>query len=585
VIRGYQVAVEVVERALAKFPNDWTLVLARAALQHDELSYRQELAKSTDFAPKRDQIFAEFQRTARLYADKAKDLSDEDQSIKPYEQWFYASLGACDLGQVTDETVPDFRQPALIAAALRALPGEASEKHRSRFANSLFTRMSSVKPAVKFRYLKGGFEIVGNDPQAVEARKVYDYYKDLVKEIELQTVLDGSSDVGHQTPFGAFVFLHHTRDIERESGGFGRYLQNQNTSTMFSWNYGRPTTDYRDRFQATATEALKEHFEILSITFETDKVHSRAAPEYGWRLTPYAYLLLKARGPQVDKLPHLRMDLDFLDTSGYVVLPIESPAVALDARADRGPPRPFRKLQITQTLDERQAGQGKLVLEVKASALGLVPDLDQLVKLPPAGFALVKTDDQGISVSKFDPESDVVAIGSERTWVLTLHGHEGSAEPARSFLFPKAKDDGASMTYQRYQDADLVNVSAEVPLEERYGERSYWWAYAGGVVAIALVVILGAGRRLLRRPAKDAGIWCVPEPLNAFSAIAFLQRIREESLLDEARQLELQETIKGLERHYFAADDGAQNGNAAPDLQDIARQWLDRGMASGWEKG
>ena len=75
-------------------------------------------------------------------------------------------------------------------------------------------------------------------------------------------------------------------------------------------------------------EALKDHFEVLSVTFQTDKVNSRALDKDGWRYTPYAYLLLKAKGPQVDKLPALRLDLDFLDTSGYVIIPIETPQQA-----------------------------------------------------------------------------------------------------------------------------------------------------------------------------------------------------------------------------------------------------------------
>src|SRR5204862_2297039 len=191
--------------------------------------------------------------------------------------------------------------------AIRALPGESAERHRGKFANDLVTRMSSAKPAAKFRHLKSGFEIAGDHQQAREARKVFDYYQDLVTEIKLEAVPDGSAAVGHGGPFGVFVNLRHTRDIERESGGFGRYLQNQN-SLAFSWNYGRPTADYRDKFQAAAAEALKEHFEVLSVTFETDKVRSRAAAEYGWRVTPYAYLLLKPRGPQVDRIPPLRID-------------------------------------------------------------------------------------------------------------------------------------------------------------------------------------------------------------------------------------------------------------------------------------
>src|SRR5690606_3494244 len=133
-----------------------------------------------------------------------------------------------------------------------------------------------------------------------------------------------------EEPFGVFVELRHTREIERESGGFSRYLQNQNNSSSWYYNYGRPLENYRDKFQEGTTGLLNEQFEILSVTFQPEDVHSRADREYGWRVTPYAYVLLKARGPQVDKLPSLKIDLDFLDTSGYIVLPVESPAVPLD---------------------------------------------------------------------------------------------------------------------------------------------------------------------------------------------------------------------------------------------------------------
>src|SRR5207253_9637820 len=162
---------------------------------------------------------------------------------------------------------------------------------------------------------------------------------------------------------------------------------------MFSYNYGRPTADYRDRFETTVKDALKEQFDVISVTFETENVHSRAHPEFGWRLTPYAYVLLKPRGPQVDKVPPLRLDLDFLDTSGFVVLPVESAVVPIDCRAAKPVPRPLRKLQITQTLDERQADKGKLLLEVKATGVGLVGPLDELLTLDVPGFDVKNVDD------------------------------------------------------------------------------------------------------------------------------------------------------------------------------------------------
>ena len=34
-------------------------------------------------------------------------MPEEEQSTNVFDQWFYASLGACDLGQITDEKVLD----------------------------------------------------------------------------------------------------------------------------------------------------------------------------------------------------------------------------------------------------------------------------------------------------------------------------------------------------------------------------------------------------------------------------------------------------------------------------------------------
>jgi hypothetical protein len=568
VLRGYSVAQAVIDDGLTKFPGDWSLHLAKAALWHDENSYHQEVAKSSEFAERRNAAMAQFKKAAQLYAAKAKDLSQDDETARVYEQWFYASLGACDLPNISEENHPDLKQPPLIREALRALPGEAAERHMAKFANALFTRMSAVKPAVKYRYLKGGFEIVGDHKQAYEARKVYDYYKDLVTEIKLEAAIDGSDKVGHGQPFGVFVNLRHTREIERESGGFGRYLQNQNASMFFAYNYGRPLADYRDKFQAAAHEALKEHFEVISVTFQTEKVNSRALSEYGWRYTPYAYLLLKARGPQVDKIPPLRLDLDFLDTSGYVIIPIESPAVPLDAAPAKGEPRPFRKLQVTQTLDERQSAQGKLVLEVKATAQGLVPDLDQMLDLTPEGFEIVKTDDQGISVSKFDPESPENVVVSERTSLVSLQALPG--QQPRNFRFGATKVEGAEIAYQRYSDADLVSAPAEVALEASYGRRSRAWLWLTPAVLLAAVALAVGGLLWLRRRVPlEESTWQLPATLTPFTVLGLLRRMEQNDGLNDAQKSELRSSIATVERHFFSED-----GNGEVDLKTLAESWV-----------
>ena len=268
VLRGYQVAKSVVDRALQKHPDRWDLIMARAALAHDEINYLQEIELTSDFSKNRQAAFTEFGRAAKLYVTKAADLPEEEETISPFDQWFYASLGACDLNAVNERNLPDFRQAPLIRDALNSLPGASQKRHMDKFANALFTRMSSVNPAVKFRYLKGGFSIVSTDnKQAAERERFTTTTRTWLRRSNSTPLSTGSAEVGSGRPFGVFVNLRHTRDIEREAGGFGKYLQNQNQGNTFFYNYGRPLENYRDKFQDAAKKALEEHFEILSVTF------------------------------------------------------------------------------------------------------------------------------------------------------------------------------------------------------------------------------------------------------------------------------------------------------------------------------
>lgn len=571
VLRGYAVALRTVDDALKKRPDEWALVAARAALLHDEVNYRQDLNRSSDFSAKRAEALAGFARAAAEYGRAARALPEAEHSVGVYEQWFAAALGAVDLGMITEEKQPDWTQPPLIRAALLALPGELAEQHLAKFANNLFIRLSGAKPHVKFNYLKAGFQVVGDHKRAAEAKKLFDYYTDLVTEIKLEAQVDGTTQVGHGRPFGLFVNVRHTRDIERESGGFGRYLQNQN-SMAYAYNYGRPTTDYRDRFEQAARAALKEQFEVVSVTFQDEKVNSRAdAREFGWRYTPYAYILLKPRGPQVDKVPPLRIDLDFLDTSGFVVIPIESAPVPIGARDPSGDPRPVQKLTVTQLLDERQADKGTLLLEVKAVGVGLVPDWKELVgDFAPPGFEIAKTDDQGLGVKKFDEDAEGNAVVSERTWLLTLKGKAGQDALPATFRFPAVKVPTKEVLYQRYADADLVTVSEEVSLEREYGQKAARWPwYVGG--AVAGLLVLGALVAVaLRARGGAAAERALPEKPDPFVAAALLRELRDRPEVTAAQRAAVDQDLAAIERYYFSA---SANGEPPPDLGALVRRW------------
>ncbi|MCC6671192.1 MAG: hypothetical protein IT458_09030 [Planctomycetes bacterium] len=569
VLRGYEVARTMVSGAIEQHRGHWALATALAAIAHDENNFRQEVAKSSEFAARRRATLDVFAAAAEQYLGTVDTLNLEDESTEAFEYWFHAGLGASDLRAVDHRTQPIEGEPARVRAALARLPEGVRERHMAKFASALFTRLSSVNPAAKYRYLKAGFEIVGDHPAAYEARKVFEYYRDLVTEIRLEAVLDGGDVVGSRQPFGLRVNLRHTREIERESGGFAKYLQNQNNQP-YAWNYGRPLENYRDKFQDAATAALQEHFEILSVTFNAEDVRSKAADDYGWRVTPYAYLLLKARGPQVDKIPPLTFDLDFLDTSGYAVLPIGSPAVPLDASREPGEARPFAELEVAQILDERKAEQGKLVLEIKATAKGLVPGLEQLLDLEPADFVVKDTKDLGVSVSRFDDDQE--RIVSERLWTLTLEARPGLTTPPTRFRFATAKVEGAKVLYQRYSDADLVTAQPEVLLEERYGQRGFPWTWVIGGAALLLLGSVGliAWRRTRRPSAAGTGLR-LPERIDAFSVLGLLRTIGERDGLDEKARRDLEVTIQAIESHYFARSDGA-----LPDLRRIAEEWVRR---------
>ncbi len=569
VLRGYEVAIEFATRALAAAPENWQLTLAQACLSHDQNDYAQSVKKSSEYSAQRMGAFETFTLAAKRYAAAVSTLEKEKQSTDVFDYWFYSALGAVDLGRVTDETVAAHAQFPLIRQALLDLPGEVAEKHMADFANNMFTRMSPIKPEMKFRYLSGGFEIVGEHPRASEAKKLFEYYQDLLSEIKLVAEIDGSDVVGHDQPFGVFINIYHTHEIERESAGFAKYVQNQNNSN-FSYNYGRPVEDYRDKFEKAVREDLAEHFEVLTVTFENPKnIRSRPALDSQLRVTPYAYLLLKPLGPQVDKLPTIKLNLDFLDTSGYVVMPIATPIVPIDA-SNPQQPRPYTDLSVVQTLDERQAADGKLILEVKATAKGLVPELDKILDIKVPGFEVKSTDGQPVLPTEFDPESEEIRMLTDRSWSVELAAIPGSEVP-KQFQFASVLDANVTPVYQRYQDADLVKVEQTVDLEKQYAKRDWsflWWAIP--LIAASLLCAIGLIIWVARRPTVVTYSVRLPEEINPFTVLALLKHIKGRNGIAPREVPALDQSIIDLEAFYF----GQRNGHSEPDLHHIASAWV-----------
>lgn len=577
VLRGYEVVLGLIDDALLRSPRNWRLTLAQAATHFDLAEF--QYGKKVDLAiyvEKREESFKGFERAAQLYAAALPQIEEKEETPLAYQQWFNANLGASDLAYVTRQQEPETNQLQRIKTAILSLPGGASERHLTAFAKQLGTGANSLRPELKPRYLRAGLMVVGDHPDAADARKLVTYYDDLLQELEFVVRLDGEATVGHARPFGVFISLRHTADLERESGGFGRYLRNNKSANpYYASAVAAPQRNFTEEFEKQVREKLVDHFDVKTVTFLDDKVKSRGYGRPGWRETPLAYLLLQAKDGSVDQLPAFHMDLDFTDSRGQVVLPVKSQVTLLDARPDRVPARPVQNLEITQILDDREITQGKVALEIKATARGLVPDFGELLRTNFAGMRIEEFNDPGLALARVDVEADDLAPVSERNWLIKLAVAD-DAPASLAFKFPEAVPADAKMVFKRYADADLVEVQpvlalAGIPLHPRP-----WWHWL--VLAVVGLTVIGGGwvwwRRHEPATASETPRYALPEHTTAFSLIALLRRMAEDPALPwkESDRAELGNNIRQLETHFFSRQ---RNGDPEPDLASIGRRWVD----------
>ena len=575
--RGYELVLGLTERAVTKLPGEWRLWTVRGAALFDfaEYEYGKEVALSI-YTEKRDKAFAMFEKAAKLYAGQVANLSEKEQTPAVYQQWFNATLGASDLAFLTRQQKLDTNRIDYIRAAILALPADTVDRHVGALGKALVDSITALPPELKPRYLKAGLRLVGDHESAELARKQVAYYDGLLQEIEFNARVDGDVTVGHGRPFGLQLCVRHSDAVGRESGGFSKYLQNQQGMQYYYNPYGGAPANYRDDLEKKIRETLHDGFEILSITWHDDKVIPRGYGKPEWRETPLAYILLKAKDASADRIPPMQLDLDFLDKRGKVVLPIESRMVFIDARTEKPAPRALSDLALTQILDDRDRKSGKLTLEVKATARGIIPELGELLELHLPGFRIDTTNDHGLAVTKLDTEGDAIAPVCERNWLLNLVQTARSDGP-KMFAFPKPRLPADEVAYKHYVDADLVAVKetlalAGLPLEP----RSPWvW-----ISAAVLFFVCGAGLYLLLRPSKDvatvhAAAYALPAHITPFSVLSLLRNMEQDPRLDlpADRRTELATTIRDIEHRYFGT--GAET-DGQTDLERLARDWVTR---------
>lgn len=576
VTRGYELIVNALEARL-KNKADWKLetVLASALFDWAEFDYGKGIELAV-YTARRDRAFALFAQAALDYQDALPRIKRGEQSPLVHMQWFNSALGASDLSALTRQAQPSPTQIQQVRTALLAIPEDARERHIASFGKFLSDSITQLKPELKHRFLTAGVQVIGDHPSANDARKMVRYYEDLLGEIELHAQVDGDAAIGHSKPFGMHLMLRHTQTLGRESGGFGKYLMNQQANRNYYSMTGQTPVNYRDDFEKKIRESLAERFEVMSVTWHDMNVQSTSFGKPGWRQTPLAYVLLKPKDASVDKIPPLQLDLDMPDRTGTVILPVTSQVILVDARPENPAPRPRSNVEITQILDHRDAANGKLVLDIKATARGLLPDLPELLDLMVPGFTIDKTADQGLAINKIDTEGEAPTPISERSWLINL-SIDKTTSGVPVFRFPRARDDGSKLTYKQYSDADVTDVERDVALAglalNVSSSSMKPWLGAGAAIAVALGLAVVVMKRRLTPAKAEARSYQIPSKLTPFTVLELLQRIERDSRLElstESRE-QLSRELGELQERYFAPH---SNGQTAPELSAIVARWV-----------
>ncbi len=567
VLRGYQLAQELAQRAATADPTSWKAAILKADLSFDtaEFMYGQ-VADLGAYAAQREAAFSGYAAATELYANQLA-LGKTQASSRPYFQWFSSALGASDLGFLTRQDQPSLDQIDRVLAACDALPAAQRTKHIGLFAKDVDKAVNTLAPELKVRFLTHAGRVTGDHPDAASTRKLLAYYNDLQKEVELNLSVDGPSQIGSTDPFGAQLAVWSTRAVSRESGGFSKYLMNQ------QWHpqTGQPV-DYKDDLEKKLRETLGERFEVVSVTFHKPGVAPMGVSRDGWEQHPLAYLTLKAKDPSVDRIPPLKLDLDFSDGRGSVILPVTSSVTLVDAKGE-SPLQTTAGLEITQTLDDRKVEGGSVLLEVQAKGKGIIGGIKTLVDVStlPKGLEIASTEDHGLNVAELDTTGASVVPVAERSWTVTLKpaANAGNID----FVFPAVVQKSAKVENKHYSDADIVAAAGPISLRFGGGGGSNLWWMAIGVIAVTA----GAGFFVVRNRKKDVAVlaptFTIPSDLTPVSAVGLLRRISaaRDTALAGSQRVEIASEIEAIERRYFAK--GAAEGESA-ELHATMAKWI-----------
>ena len=616
---GYNAALQIADVWLVRNKDGYRVWALAGTMLNDwaDFEYFQQLAtadgpaRMLTFKEKQGQAQLHFARAAEAYARVVPALTSSDYSVDHYIAWFNSVLGINSNGDVNLSKPMNRGALERMRDAIRALPGKAADTHVAMFGRFVNARMQStlapLHEDLKYKFLASSLIITQNSPFTLQAQKQVDYYDQLLSEIRLRTSLDGPSTVGRDQDFGVVLSVVHTEAMGRMAK-FGQYLTNAMSADTAARKGRGPRnqlmphllrmTDVqgpRDELELALRDALEPFFDVRSITFSRPDVAPRPTDQPGWKETVLAYVHLRVKDASVDRVPPVEMNLSFLDQNGPVTIPARSAETLLKVSPTTPGPRPADKIQIVQTLDPRQfATSGGLTLHVTATAVGLVPELDDILNLDPVkATAEVRSAaaHSGAMVKELHSWGERVTALSEREWTIVLDatGARDSGQPV-AFQFPTARRADVTTANKAYDDMNLVAVkgasveigkagtasAAAAPPPPR--SKAGW--IAGGAAALAVVLgvvllILLRSRHCEAAPVRARDVFKMPADLDGFVVVRLLRKLASSPLvgLKAPDRAAVQQDIERVQQAVFVA--GAP-GLSDSELRTIAAKWLAR---------
>jgi hypothetical protein len=609
VAEGYILAMQLIDRAIREEPDSWEHAINKASLAYERLEHQRSQSgeELADYEQIREESFNAFRDAAVAYAQSA-GRGEVEASSRVFQAWFNVAVGATDLSNVTRDNVliegsERDSQIDRIRETIEGMSPTLAQEHMDLLADSLTNSMESVAPQVKPRIVRHALRIIGDHPSGAVLRRVNALYEDLVKdEIHLRLTLDGADRVGTTEPFGAVLTLRYTNAVDRETDGFAKYLQNN------VWvNFGSRGTqmNFRDRLERSIRDALAEGFEVESVGFFESLHPSREVIESGqsgWQEKPLAYVVLRATDASIERMPSITMDLEFMDQTGPVILPIESNAPLIDA-ATESAARPVHDLTVQQVVDVRNA-DSEVTLEITARGRGVLPGLSGILTgieraLPGYAVAEGGIETHPISVvdaAANDDETRYFSFGPteeqayaevdddgihrqtiERTW--TIRYVPTMAASTGDFTLPTLQAGVEGVLASRtYLDMDLVEVEeGVVPLQA--GMRLWTWILIGVILIAGVIGIVALTRRGDDGDDTQSRLdQLLPLRATPLSVVAALERIDAQygPRLAPARRADLQAEISSLQQRFFGPTAETPNG----ELSKVAESWAREALAA-----